>query len=326
MNILHKIATIGLLFLSLNLSGQELKVVNTKDLIPIARNLGLDSALEVAKSGTFPVFYVDPGVAKQLAKLSRTATPSPRIEDFLVQYALHTHDNKKLPHILHDYFNNKKALIQGYDPKNYPNESPKIDQNALFALIENRTKKTESLLIEYYKEWDKKSKEYYSDYVQGQSETYPPKKYQLMHPYEDCNYNCFVILLALERLGSGFCNQERLERHQNNMEPHLKGGFKISKSTDFNSFNDSNIASESIQLSKAYKSIGEIDFENEPYFQKLFGQYDRSYCWKLILYNGCIGFMDLGCQSNFNSGSGEIYRVELKKDKLINYAVKVWIS
>ena len=82
MKTLHKIITIGLLIVSLNLSGQDLRILNTKDLIPISNSFGLDSALNLTTN--IPIYYIDPDVAKQLVGLTKNATPSSKIEYFLV--------------------------------------------------------------------------------------------------------------------------------------------------------------------------------------------------------------------------------------------------
>lgn len=266
MNTLHKIITIGLLIVSLNLSGQDLRILNTKDLIPISNSFGLDSALNLTTN--IPIYYIDPDVAKQLVGLTKNATPSSKIEYFLVDYALHIRDNKKLPDLLYDYFNRQRPLIKDYEP-DYPYSLPRISQDALFALIEYPTDKTDSLLIGYYKDWNKKSKKYYSDYLKGKTETNSRKKEKLMSPFEDCNYNCYVILLALDSLGSDFFNRDTLEKHQSNLKSYWQDGFGIHKSGDFTDYNRSNPI-KSIELSKAYNSIGEIEFDKEPDLKDMF--------------------------------------------------------
>jgi len=322
MNILHKIITTGLLIVSLNLSGQDLRILNTKDLIPISNSFGIDSALNLTTN--IPIYYIDPDVAKQLVGLTKNATPSSKIEYFLIDYALHIRDNKNLPDLLYDYFNKQRPLIKDYEP-DYLYSLPRISQDALFALIEYPTDKTDSLLIGYYKAWNEKSKKYYSDYLKGKSETNSRKKEKLMSPFEDCNYNCYVILLALDSLGSDFFNRDTLEKHQSNLKSYWQGGFGIHKSGDFTNYNESNQI-KSIKLSKTYSSIGEIDFNKEPDLKELLKGYNKSYCWKFLMYNSQIGYLDLGCQSAPLAGDGVMFRLELNKDKLIIHEIQSWIS
>jgi len=322
MNTLHKIITIGLLIVSLNLSGQDLRILNTKDLIPISNSFGLDSALNLTTN--IPIYYIDPDVAKQLVGLTKNATPSSKIEYFLVDYALHIRDNKKLPDLLYDYFNRQRPLIKDYEP-DYPYSLPRISQDALFALIEYPTDKTDSLLIGYYKDWNEKSKKYYSDYLKGKTETNSRKKEKLMSPFEDCNYNCYVILLALDSLGSDFFNRDTLEKHQSNLKSYWQDGFGIHKSGDFTDYNRSNPI-KSIELSKAYNSIGEIEFDKEPDLKDMFKRYNKTYCWKFVIYKDKIGYLDLGCQSGPLAGFGVFYRLELTENILIIHEIQTWIS
>jgi hypothetical protein len=322
MNTLLIIIAIGFLIVSLNLSGQDLRILNTKDLIPISNSFGLDSSLNL--TANIPIYYIDPDVAKQLVGLTKNTKSSSKIEYFLVDYALHIPDNKNLPDLLYDYFNKQRALINDYEP-DYPYSLPRISQDALFALIEYPTDKTDSLLIGYYKDWNDKSKKYHSDYLKGKSETNSRQKEKLMSPFEDCNYNCYVILLALDSLGSDFFNKDTLVKHQSNLKLYLQDGFGIYKSGDFTKYNESNQI-KSIKLSKAYGSIGEIDFNKEPELKELLKGYNNSYCWKFLMYNNQIGYLDLGCQSAPLAGEGILYRLELSKNKLIIHEIKTWIS
>ena len=322
MNTMHKIITIGLLIVSLNLSGQNLRTLNTKDLIKISNTLGLDSALNLTTN--IPVYYIDPDVAKQLAELTKNEKPSSVIESFLVDYALHICNNNNLPYLLYDFFDRKRPLIKEYEPY-YPYSLPKISEDVLFALIENPTDKTDSLLIGYYKDWDEKSKKYKSDYIKGKSETNSRKKEELMSPFEDCNYNCYVILLALDSLSSDFFDKSILEKHQSNLKYYWQDGFGIHKSGDFTNYNGINQI-KSVKLSKTYNSLGEIEFDKEPDLQEIFKRYNKNYCWKFMMYNNNIGYLDLGCQSAPLAENGTLYRLELSKDKLIIYEIQSWIS
>ena len=140
---MHKIIAIGLLIISLNLSGQNLRTLNIKDLITISNTLGLDSALNLTTN--IPIYYIAPDIAKKLVELTKNAKPTSEIESFLVDYALHIHNNNDLPYLLYNFFDRKRPLINEYEP-HYPYSLPKISEDALFALIENPTDKTDSLL------------------------------------------------------------------------------------------------------------------------------------------------------------------------------------
>jgi hypothetical protein len=322
MSQLHKILTFGLLLASLNLSSQDLSTLNTKDLIEVSNRFGLDSALKLAAH--LPIYYIDPGTASLMIDLTKTAEPTSKIDYFLVDYALHTKNNKNLPFLLFDYFSKKRILIKGYEP-NYPHSLPKISQDALFALIENPTKQTDSLLIWYYNDWNDKSKKYYSDYLNGKSEPMSRKKEKLMSPFEDCNYNCYVILLALKNLGSDFYNKNKLEKHQRNLKSYWQSGFGIHKTGHLTDYKTNNQI-KSITLSKSYNSLGEIDYKKEPELKELLKGFKKSYCWKSLMYNEGLGYLDLGCQAAPLEGYGIIYRLELSKNTLLVHEIEYWIS
>jgi hypothetical protein len=322
MNLLHKILTIGILLASLNLSGQDISTLNTKDLIEVSNKFGLDSALNLAAH--LPIYYIDPSTASLMIDLTKTAEPSSKIEYFLVDYALHTNNNINLPFLLFDYFSKKRPLIKEYDT-NYPYGLPSISQDALFALIEYPTEKTDSLLIWYYNDWNDKSKKYYSDYLKGKTEPLSRKKEKLMAPFEACNYNCYVILLALDNLGSDFFDKDKLEKHQSNLKSYWQSGFGIYKTGHLTDYNVSNQI-KSITLSKSYNSLGEIDYKKEPELKELLKGFKKSYCWEFLMYNADIGYLDLGCQSAPLAGHGIIYRLELTKNTLIVHEIEYWIS
>ena len=126
-------------------------------------------------------------------------------------------------------------------------------------------------------------------------------------------------------LGSDFFDKSILEKHQNNLKYYWQDGFGIHKSGDFTNYNEINKI-KSIKLSKTYNSLGEIEFEKEPDLQEIFKSYNKNYCWKFMMYNNNIGYLDLGCQSAPLAGNGVLYRLELSKDKLIIHEIQSWIS
>ncbi len=321
MRTLQNILLAGFLILSLNVSGQNLRMLNTKDLIKISDDHGLDSALNL--TGDLPIYYIDKMVAEKLAGQTLNDKASDKAESFLADYALHVKDNN-LPEILYSFFDRKRNEIADYKPSEF-HSLPRISQDALVALIVNSTNKTDSLLFQYYHDWEVKSKVYESDYLKGKTEMDTRKKEKLMSPFEDCNYNCYTILLALDSMNSKFFDQTKLERHQKNLKYYWQGGFHFDKTGDFTDYKSGNIF-KTIKLKTQYNSIGDIDLNKEIEFQELLNRYNKSYCWKFIMYNDKIGYLDLGCQSAPLAGQGVLYRLELIGDKLRIYEIESWIS
>lgn len=317
----RNILLIGFLILAFNAFNQDLKILDTRSLIDISKNQGLDSALNITNN--IPIYIIDKITAHRLIELTLVNRPSSRIEDFLVDYALHFH-NSEISEILHEYFERKRGEIESYKP-DYFNGFPRISQDALVALIENNSKKTDSLLIRYYQDWKAKSTGYEAEYLKGQVETNAGKKEKLMSPFEDCNYNCYNILLALDRLKSRFANKEKLECHQKNLKYYWQSGFPLSKTGDFTNYKE-NYIFKTIKLTNHYETLRDINFNKEQQLKELTKLYNKSYCWKFIMYNEKIGYLDLGCQSGPLAGSGVLYRLELKDNILTLYRLKTWIS
>lgn len=321
MKTLQDILLAGLLILSLNVSGQDLRRLNTKDLIRISKDFGLDSALNLTSD--LPIYYIDKLVAEKLIKQTVIDKYSDKSESFLVDYALHIKD-KNLPEILYGFFDRKRNDIVNYKPDEF-HSLPRISQDALVALIVNATNRTDSLLFQYYQDWEVKSKVYESDYLKGKVEMDARKKEKLMSPFEDCNYNCYTILLALDSLDSKFFDKNKLEIHQKNLKYYWQGGFCLNKTGDFTDYKVDNVF-KTIELKNKYNTVGEIDIKKESELKKLLNGYNKSYCWKFIMYNDKVGYLDLGCQSAPEAGSGELFRLELKGNKLIIHEIQSWIS
>ena len=136
---------------------------------------------------------------------------------------------------------------------------------------------------------------------------------------------CGLGAVLLRALQLQVFERDRLEKHQSSLKSYWQDGFGIHKSGDFTNYNESNQI-KSIKLSKTYRSIGEIDFNREPDLKELLKRYNKSYCWKFLMYNDQIGYLDLGCQSAPLAGAGVLYRLELNKDKLIIHEIQSWIS
>lgn len=317
----RNILLFGFLILAFNAFNQDLRILDTKSLINISKNHGLDSALNLTSN--IPIYIIDKITAQRLIEQTLVNRPSYRIEDFLVDYAFHFH-NSEISEILLDYFERKRGEIENYKP-NYFNSLPRISQDALVALIENNSKKTDSLLIKYYQDWKVKSTAYEADYLKGKVETNAREKEKLMSPFEDCNYNCYNILLALDRLKSKFANKEKLEYHQMNLKYYWQSGFPLSKTGDLTDYTGNDIF-KTIKLRNHYETLGDMDFSKELQLKELTKLYNEPYCWKFIMYNEKIGYLDLGCQSGPLAGSGVLYRLELKDNILTLYKLKTWIS
>ncbi len=322
MKTLHNSLLIGLMILSMNINGQDLRILSTKDLVKISIEYGLDSAIRVTNG--MPIYYLDRLSADILLDHTLKNIPSSNIENFLIDYSSHIKDNPKLPEILYHYFYKVVADSNHYkpDPWYWFNH---VQDNSLIALIDNKTKDLESLLIAYYNGWYKKTIDFKSNYLEGIKLNESQKRDSLTSPFETANENCYLILLALRKIQSGFVNQEKLQVHFKYLK-YYTSFTDLYFSPSIGEYDSKKNLDKSINLKKSYQTIGEIEFENEPELEKVMKGYNESYCWKFVIYNMTIGYMDLGCQSGPLAGVGVKYRLELKKNKLLFYQIITWIS
>ena len=321
----RQILFVCVFILSSNIFGQDLKILNTKDLIGISEKYGLDSALTLTNG--IPIFYIDESTAEQLINQIKYNKPSYKIEEFLVDYAL-CMNKTNLSEVFYDFFNRKKDEIENEIKEyslNHFSGLPEILQNSLFALIKNSSKQTDSLLFNYYELWNEKSVYYKQDYERGVKEANGAEKEKLMSPYEKCHYNCYILQYFLKKMKSPFYKQEKLEYHQKNLVDYLRDGFAVEKDTDCSKYVRERNTHESIKLKKEYNSIGDIDFNKEIGLKNLFKSYNKSNCRKFIIYNDKNGYLSLGCSGYFG-GSGAFYKLELKNDKLIIHKLYTWVS
>jgi hypothetical protein len=200
-----------------------------------------------------------------------------------------------------------------------------MSQNSLLALVENPLENTDSLLFEYYELWNQKIPFYLQYYQQGLEEKNRYKQEILMYPYENCQYNCYILQRFLKQMESPLYDQEKLEEHQKNLVSYLRNGFAIRKEVNCQKY-ENNKVFKTIKLSKNYNSIGEINFKKELKWGELINNYDKTHCSVFLLFNGEIGYLSLNCYFNEFAAHGISYRIELKGDKLLIYNMSRWIS
>ena len=322
----HNILFACFLILSLNVFGQNLRILNTKDLIEISEKQGLDSALKMGGtlpyySGEIPLFYtLDEVTTEELIKQIKNNKPANRTETFLVTYALCVR-NIEAAAILYDYFDRMKDELIDYNPAPERNFAlSKMSKYSLFALVENPLENTDSLLFKYYELWNQKVNFYLQYYQQGLEEKDKYKQEILVNPYEICHYSCYILQRFLKQMESPLYDQEKMEYHQN-----FVSGFAVKKDIQCSEFKKNNIF-KTIKLSKNYNSIGEINLEKELKWEKLIQHYNKSYCKGFLMFNEKIGYLSLSCYFNEFESYDVKYQLELKENKLIIYRISRCIS
>jgi len=298
----HNMLILCLLTFSLNLFGQKLNLINTKDLVEISEKYGLDSALK--EFMPHPLYYIDEATTKELIKHIKNNEPSDIIEQFLVDYALCAKDTT-ISEILHDFFIRTRDKIKDEMKKDkeylpyYNRWSLNILPNSFFALIENPHRQTDTLLLEYYEIWNEIA-------------TYYKKERWKKMLYKDFNHNCCVLQLFLKQMESPLYNPKKLKEHQKRLNYRVS----IEKTIDCSKYTQVNVY-KSIKLTKSYNSIGEINFEEETELKELIHRRNnRRHCWKWLIYNDKKGYLDVGCNYDIN-----LFRLELKEDELVIHKI-----
>lgn len=309
-----------------NLFSQELTIIDTKHLLEINKNYGLDSVLRLADD--LPILLLDKNTSTLLIKEINKNAPTYYTEDFLLNY-FYTYKDKNLNYLIIDFYKKRLDVISTYKTCDYYEDLPKIENDALLLIIKTKNKETEKLLIDTYNEWNKKSEEHKDSFFQFIDKKDSRERTKKINPFISCNYNCYKTLLALREIKSKFYNQDKLNHHNQYLKDYQKNSFLYSKISK-DSFSDAKKKdSKAILLNGIYTSLGEIDFRNEANFVKEFNKYinpqEEESSEIRICYNGTKGALWTSYYCGTLCGDGRYYKLELKEDKLIITLLSWWI-
>ena len=293
-----KILILILITFLFNSFGQKVEIFNTKDLLSISKSEGFISPF--AKVDFVPIHYIDRATTQKLLEQTLNQPYSYEIERFLLDLS----EFDDLSELIKP-LNNLIRLKIDYIRKDSTSKYDMINVNLLNSLLIYNNKQTESLLIEYYKTWLKLAKKNRANYIKGKSDSLKQNEeqlnvtianeiYDLMLPYKICNYNCYVIMLTLKKMGSNFIINKNLEFHK-----------KLSESEDLSHeitirdkqilFSDKN--PKIITLTKSSKTIKDIDFHQEPMLKNSFPKKIKSESEIYGFYNLKSGFINI-CHDN----------------------------
>jgi hypothetical protein len=313
------ILLIGLLIVTLNTWSQKLIIQPTCDLIKISENYGLDSAL--TRTNRLPIDYIDSLTAVTLIGNIAKSEPTYQTTKFLANYSL-KHEYSELTNIIFEYYSLCKSQIVNFKVEDFSG-LPVMSDDEILAILKYSDNRTENLLIDLYKQWNEKSLQYIEDYTNGPKENYPGWQQRLMQPYIDCNENCAKILSSLKKINSSFYDSTKFDSHAKYLEEHKRNHtfYYSGESTNYNVI----IPTHTILLAQHYKSLCDIDYTKSE-FKRIFKGFTKNDCWKFLLCNDLIGYLDLGCQFAEEDGFGVLMRIELKGEKLLIFEIERWIS
>lgn len=325
--LLFYIVIFSIAFLTSNkIFSQKLTLIDTKHLLEINKNYGLDSVLRLADD--LPILLLDKNTSTLLIKEINKNAPTYYTEEFLLNY-FYTYKDKNLNYLIIDFYKKRLDEISTYKTSDYYGDLPNIEDDALLLLIKTKNKDTEKLLIDTYNAWDKKSEEYKDFYFQFIDKKDSRERTKKIDPYISCNYNCYNILLALRKIKSKFYNQDKLNHHNQYLKGYQKNSFLYSKISK-DSFSDAKKKdSKVILLNGKYTSLGEIDFRNETNFVKEFNEYinpqEEGSSEIRICHNSTKGALWTSYYCGNLCGDGRYYKLELNGDKLIITLLSWWI-
>lgn len=309
-----------LIFITLSVNSQEIKRINTKDLISISNEFGLDSALHL--SGGFPIYRIDSITALNLLDMMVTYTRYTPSEYFFNKMA-HTWTNEKVK-----FKTQNLALLQLNEIKskkrNEYNRLIVLDDKLIISIIKQKIQ-IEQQLISCYNFCDSLSnyqKKKFPTFFQRIPNAFTGKTPLIIEDYKASQMNCYKIMRLLGELKSDYFDSKKYLYHKSKLGPYERNKDIFRFEEHYREY-DSII----VRLNGDYDSINELEFSGEPELQKITKGFEEDKCWKFILQNERKGFLSLGCSFAPLAGFGVHYKIELiDKNKLLIIKIGEWIS
>ena len=306
--------------MTLTVKSQEIKRINTKDLISVSNEFGLDSALHL--SGGFPIYRIDSITALDLLDKMTTYTRYTPSEYFFNEMA-HTWTNEKVKFKTHSL-----AMLQINEIKskkrNKHNRHIVLDDKLIISIIRQNVQ-IEQQLISCYNFCDSLSdcqKKEFPNFFQRIPNAFTGETPTIVDDYKASQENCYKIMRLLGELKSDYFDSKKYHYHKSKLRPY-------ERDKDIFRFEEHYIEYDSVivNLKGNYNSINELDFSKEPELQKIIKGFEADKCWQFILQNDRKGFLNLGCSFAPLAGHGVHYKIELiDSNKLLIMKIGEWIS
>jgi hypothetical protein len=296
----RKIVSLFLLSFCIYSYGQIINISNTRNLLSISKSKGLISALD--SLDWYPIHYIDRLTTNKLLKQTMSEPYSYEVKKFLLNLTL----NDKLPELSEPinhliYLETKLAL------KTLSDKYEEIDKEEMPPIVINSNTRTENYLNNYYKTWLELAKKNRANYILGKSIYLKNNRdslniplinrtYDLMRPYKICNYNCYIIMLTLKKMGSSYVDDKKLSFHKKigEVQDVDISIFKYEKGNTFLKDKTPRL----IKLNKGYKTIKDIDFANELNFKNKYLKNMNSDFGIYGFYNKKLGIINICHASN----------------------------
>lgn len=309
-----------LIFLTLSVNSQEIQKINTKDLISVSNEFGLDSALHL--SGGFPIYRIDSITALDLLDKMITYTRYTLSEYFFNEMA-HTWINEKVK-----FKTQSLALFQLSEIKsqkrNKYNRLLVLDDKLIISVIRQKVQ-IEQQLISCYEFCDSLSncqKKEFPNFLQRIPNAFTGETPLIVEDYNASQKNCYKIMRLLGELKSDCFDSKKYHYHKSKLRPYERDKDIFRFEEHYGEYD-----SVTVNLNGNYNSIKELDFSKEPELKKIIKGFEEDKCWEFILQNDSKGFLDLRCQFAPLSGFGVKYKLVLiDKNRLQIIKIEEWIS
>ncbi len=310
-----------LIFLTLSVKSQEIKRINTKDLISVSNEFGLDSALHL--SGGFPIYRIDSATAITLLDKMTNYKRYTRSEYFFNEMA-HNWSNDFVKDKTEMFAISQIERISAIKSNEFDSLIV-FDDKLAISIVKQNLISLDSLLLNCYESNLLLSDTLKEMFPSGFVRFFKSFKYgtlPIVRAYEDCNKNCFKIMQTLGELKSNKFDSKKMQYHHDKLRPYQQN-------RDFYRFKEyyGEYDTVTVKLSADYNTISELDFNNETELYQIIKGFDDEKCWKFIIQNDKKGFLDLGCQFAPLSGFGVKYKLVLiDKNRLQIIKIGEWIS
>jgi hypothetical protein len=313
-------AILILLILTVNSYSQKIDRVNTKDLIEISNEFGLDSALNL--SGRFPIYRIDSITAIELLDKMITYkryTPSEYFfNEMAHQWANEIVKTKTQSLALHQIMDIKSIKRNDY------NRLIVLDDKLIISILKQKVQ-IDSQLISCYNFCDSLSysqKKIFPNFFQRLPNVFTGETPLIVEDYKASQENCYKIMRLLGELKSEFYDSKKYRYHKSKLRPYERNRDIYRFEEHYGEYD-----SVMVRLNGDYDSINELNFNEEPELQKITKEFKEDKCWGFILQNDKKGFLNLGCSFGPLAGFGVLYKIELiDRNKLLIIKISEWIS
>jgi hypothetical protein len=320
MKVIMRFSALQILFTFLYFSSIGQKSISTRELENIADKYGADSALKIIRP-FIDISEIDTSAALYIAlKCYNSKNNYLPLAFFseMGQIIKNETINLKTISALESYSDSF------YDSSDKGYEAIVIPDGIFHVLIFQYDPSIIPTLEEAFTFWEQKADSVKNKYPSGIKRFFqrfkgtPPSE-QL---FSDCKQNSYKLAWTLNKFKVSEFPVERANAIRQQLVPNLRN-YDMDRFT----YKQYQFKSYTIELKNFYKSIDEIDFDNEPEFVRLKENLEGKGCWKKIITNDKLGLYEIGCQWAPLAGRGKILRIELiNKNKLKVTEVQAWIS